>query len=186
MLRFRLADLPENLREQAEKQLAPSSSIYGGKVNSAKKTPEAGHKKPVSETNSSESGEQDLPGGTEYIPAKVKKLDSIDHRGTPNKTEAEYNDKFLGGKGRYEAVTLHLPGGNYTPDWMTDENGVLTLTEVKGAFRFGSQSRAILAFKEAAALYPFWRFVWATKKKGGVWDIKQYSPGQIVSSVEDN
>ncbi|MCQ2299885.1 MAG: hypothetical protein MJZ81_07175 [Bacteroidales bacterium] len=119
-----------------------------------------------------------LPDGemTSHSPKSVEKPPFEDHRGVPNKTEARYNREILGGKGRYEPITLRMPGGNYTPDWMTIDDGVVTFHEVKGAFRFGSQSRAIFGFKSAAAAFPFWNFVWATLKKGGVWDVKRYDP----------
>lgn len=101
--------------------------------------------------------------------------------GTPNKTEAEYNRLYLGGSGRYEAVTLRLPGGSrYTPDWVTfGADGVAELHEVKGPYRFGSQGRALTAFRECAAAFPCFRFVWATRGKGvaGGWTLKRYGRG---------
>ena len=78
------------------------------------------------------------------------------------KTEQKYNRECLGGRGRFEAVSLRLPGGGrYTPDFMTVDDGVVTFHEVKGSYRLGSQGRAFTAFHEAAAYYPMWRFVWA-------------------------
>lgn len=83
-------------------------------------------------------------------------------------TERRYQRDVLLGKGRFEAITLVLPGGSrYTPDWLTIEDGVVTLTEVKGSYRLGSQGRAHTAFHEAAAAFPFFRFVWAEEQKGG-------------------
>lgn len=102
----------------------------------------------------------------------VRKDGSTGKRRLPNKTEADYNSEVLGGSGVYEPVVLRLPGGNYTPDWMTVENGTVTFHECKGAYRFPSESRAILAFKSAAASFPFFRFVWAQKQIGGNWKIK--------------
>lgn len=82
--------------------------------------------------------------------------------GKQTKTEQKYNAEVLGGRGRFEAVTLHLPGGGrYTPDFMTVDDGVVTFHEVKGSYRLGSQGRAYTAFHDAAAYYPMWRFVWA-------------------------
>ena len=82
--------------------------------------------------------------------------------GKQTKTEERYNRDMLGGRGRFEAVTLHLPGGGrYTPDFMTVDDGVVTFHEVKGSYRLGSQGRAYTAFHDAAAYYPMWRFVWA-------------------------
>ena len=82
--------------------------------------------------------------------------------GKQTKTEQKYNRECLGGRGRFEPVALHLPGGGrYTPDFMTVDDGVVTFHEVKGSYRLGSQGRAYTAFHEAAAYYPMWRFVWA-------------------------
>jgi len=94
----------------------------------------------------------------------------------PNKTEAEYNRLYLAGRGLYEAVTLKLPGGSrYTPDWMTFEGDAVTLHEVKGAFRFGSQGRAFTAFRECAAAFPCFAFVWACRGKGKTgWTVTRH------------
>ena len=92
--------------------------------------------------------------------------------GKQSKTEQKYNREVLGGKGRFEAVCLYLPGGGrYTPDFMTVDDGVITFHEVKGSYRLGSQGRAYTAFHEAAAYYPMWRFVWA-HWTGKEWDCK--------------
>ena len=92
--------------------------------------------------------------------------------GKQSKTEQKYNREILGGLGRFEPVSLHLPGGGrYTPDFMTVEDGVVTFHEVKGSYRLGSQGRAYTAFHEAAAYYPMWRFVWA-HWTGREWDCK--------------
>lgn len=64
--------------------------------------------------------------------------------GKQSKTEQKYNREVLGGNGRFEAVTLHLPGGGrYTPDFMTIDDGVVTFHEVKGSYRLGSQAGPI-------------------------------------------
>ena len=87
-------------------------------------------------------------------------------------TERRYQQNVLLGKGRFESITLVLPGGSrYTPDFLTVDDGVPTLTEVKGSYRLESQGRALTAFREAAAAFPFFRFVWATEKKGGGFKI---------------
>ena len=80
----------------------------------------------------------------------------------PNKTERRFNVDFLGGLGMYEAVTFRLPGGSrYTPDWVSfDDAGRMTVYEVKGAYRFHSQGRALTAFREARAAFPLVRFRW--------------------------
>jgi hypothetical protein len=94
----------------------------------------------------------------------------------PNKTEAEYNRLYLGGAGLYEAITLKLPGGSrYTPDWVTFDGDVVTLHEVKGSFRFGSHGRAVTAFRECAAAFPCFAFVWAARGKGTAgWTVTRH------------
>ena len=93
----------------------------------------------------------------------------------PNRTEADYNKSVLESKGRYEALSLRLPGGSrYTPDWLTLDNGRVTLHEVKGSYRFGSHGRAVTAFREAVAAFPFFRFVWAVQKRKGVFEITSH------------
>ncbi len=90
--------------------------------------------------------------------------------GRQTETERRYNRDVLGGAGRFEAVTLRLPGGGrYTPDFMTIDGGVVTFHEVKGSYRLGSQGRSFTAFHDAAAYYPMWRFVWAK------WDGREWA-----------
>lgn len=81
----------------------------------------------------------------------------------PNKTEQAYNLRFLGGEGRYEAITLRLPGGSrYTPDWLSVcPLGFVHLHEVKGSYRHPSHGRALTAWREARAAFPCFRFHWA-------------------------
>lgn len=101
-------------------------------------------------------------GLTPYSPSESAAVPFRAAEGKQTKTEQRYNRECLGGRGRFEAVTLHLPGGGrYTPDFMTVDDGVVTFHEVKGSYRLGSQGRAHTAFHEAAAYYPMWRFVWA-------------------------
>ena len=94
--------------------------------------------------------------------------------GLMSKTELRYQREILHGEGLFEAVTLKLPGGSrYTADFLTVDDGVPTLHEVKGAYRLGSEGRARTAFLEAAANFSFmFRFVWATLEKGGRWDVR--------------
>ena len=101
-------------------------------------------------------------------------------RREPNKTEAEYNRRYLGGAGKYEAVTLRLPGGSrYTPDWQSIEaDGRVTFHEVKGSYRFGSQGRAATAFRECAAAFPEFDFIWAVRQADGSWSVKKTRGGQ--------
>lgn len=96
--------------------------------------------------------------------------------GKRSKTEERYSRDVLMGCGRFEPVSLRLPGGGrYTPDFMTIDDGVVTFHEVKGSYRLGSQGRAFTAFHEAAAYYPMWRFVWA-HWTGKTWDISTIQP----------
>lgn len=158
---FRLQDLPEHLRVQAEAQLAPRPRRGGETSYPAKKSPPPAQKDP-SETVSL------VPYSPSASVSPPARLD----RGSPNKTELDYNTSVLHGLGRFEPVVFRLPGGNYTPDWMTIDDGIPTFHEVKGSYRFGSESRAHLAFLSAAAAFPFFRFVWAQKQKGGKWITK--------------
>ncbi len=94
----------------------------------------------------------------------------------PNKTEQLFNREMLGGLGQYEAITLRLPGGSkYTGDWLTsvfdpqEQRYETTVYEVKGTYRLGSHGRALTAFREARAAFPFLTFKWYEKQKGGGW-----------------
>jgi hypothetical protein len=91
----------------------------------------------------------------------------------PNKTEADYNRRHLSGAGLYEAVTLRLPGGSrYTPDFMTvDQDGRVTFHEVKGSYRLHSPGRAMTAFRECAAAFAMFGWVWAARQKDGTYQI---------------
>ena len=105
-------------------------------------------------------------------------------RREPNKTEAEYNRRYLGGAGKYEAVSLRLPGGSrYTPDWQSvGADGRVTFHEVKGSYRFGSHGRAATAFRECVAAFPEFNFVWAVRNADGSWNLKQNRGGQYAMS----
>ena len=94
----------------------------------------------------------------------------------PNATEAEYNRLFLAGRGRYEALTLRLPGGSrYTPDWISVDEGRVSVHEVKGAHRFPSEGRALTAWREARAAFPEFAFFWAVRRKDGEWEFRHGS-----------
>ena len=96
-------------------------------------------------------------------------------RREPNTTEAEYNRRYLGGLGKYEAVSLRLPGGSrYTPDWQSvGADGRVTFHEVKGSYRFGSQGRAATAFRECVAAFPEFDFTWAVRQADGSWSVQK-------------
>ena len=93
-----------------------------------------------------------------------------------NKTELEYSRRYLDSKGLYEAVTFHLPGGSrYTPDYLTvDSEGRITLHEVKGSYRLHSHGRARTAFRECAAAFPMFGWVWATRQSSGEYKIETF------------
>ena len=117
-------------------------------------------------------------------PAKGKAVAIRAKRREPNKTEAEYNRRYLGGAGKYEAVSLRLPGGSrYTPDWQSvGADGRVTFHEVKGSYRFGSHGRAATAFRECVAAFPEFDFVWAVRNADGSWSLKQNRGGQNAVS----
>lgn len=168
MSRLRIEDLPDRVRRQVEDKIR---SEDGKRARIAQDAQEPDGR---AKTREDASGR-----GTRAVEAK---------RRAPNKTEADYNRTHLGGKGRYEAVTLRLPGGSrYTPDfvtvsWEEATFGIdcidvpkVTLHEVKGGYRLGSHGRALTAFREAVAAFPFFDFVWAVRKGPGEWDIKKHA-----------
>lgn len=198
---MRLDALPPPLRAQAERQLgiAPSFPLSAPRTPLTSSASAGGLSKPNRPVrrphgsnlfhrpkNAPDAKQTTIPSDVptppalleaDYAPTDIASPPYQTYTGTPNKTEAAYNRERLHGLGRFEAITLRLPGGNYTPDWMTVDEGVITLHEVKGSFRFGSESRAILAFRSAAAAFPFFRFVWAMKAKGGKWIVKHLLNG---------
>ncbi len=110
-----------------------------------------------------------------YSPSESVAVPFRSTGGKQTETEKRYNRECLFGRGRFEAVTLRLPGGGrYTPDFMTVDDGVVTFHEVKGSYRLGSQGRAFTAFHDAAACFPMWRFVWA-RWTGVEWERKTVS-----------
>ena len=120
-----------------------------------------------------EAHHESAPALVPYSPAESVAVPLRPAESKQTKTEERYNREVLGGRGRFEAVTLRLPGGGrYTPDFMTVDDGVVTFHEVKGSYRLGSQGRAYTAFHDAAAYYPMWRFVWA-HWTGKAWDVKK-------------
>jgi hypothetical protein len=117
-------------------------------------------------------------------PAKGKAVAIRAKRRKPNKTEAEYNLRYLCGSGKYEAVSLRLPGGSrYTPDWQSvGADGRVAFHEVKGSYRFGSHGRAATAFRECVAAFPEFNFVWAVRNADGSWSIQETRGGQHAVS----
>lgn len=155
MRRWKLEDLPPAVQAQVRKQLA----VEDLRRNAPNLAQEAGSG-PKGTNPRTGTGQRHTRG----VVAPTRQ---------PNKTEAEYNRIYLKGLGRYEAVSLRLPGGSrYTPDWMSiDEAGQIWLHEVKGSYRHHSHGRALTAWREAVAAFPCFRFVWATRGKGGAWEV---------------
>ena len=123
------------------------------------------------ERKPTEARPQPAPALVPYSPAESAAVPLRAAEGKMSKTEERYRRDILNGGGRFEPVSLRLPGGGrYTPDFMTIDDGVVTFHEVKGSYRLGSQGRAYTAFHEAAAYYPMWRFVWA-HWTGKTWDV---------------
>ena len=162
--------LPAHLRSQIEAELGISPPV----IRSA----------PRAETRSGTP--PSAPRGTENTAKTAVRLSPYSARTTATpKTvnlresmmsgaERRYQRDVLKGEGLFEAITLKLPGGSrYTPDFLTIDDGVPTLHEVKGSYRLGSEGRAHTAFHEAAAQFSgIFRFVWAGLEKGGKWNIK--------------
>ena len=118
-----------------------------------------------------EARPEPAPALVPYSPTESVAVPLRAAEGKMSKTEERYRRDVLNGGGRFEPVSLRLPGGGrYTPDFMTVDDGVVTFHEVKGSYRLGSQGRAYTAFHEAAAYYPMWRFVWA-HWTGKTWDV---------------
>jgi len=88
-----------------------------------------------------------------------------------SKTEARYLVEVLRDTpARYEAITFRMINGRrYTPDFVTMDNGRLTVHEVKGSYRLPSYSRARLAFDQCKVEFPNIAFVWA-EWNGKTWE----------------
>jgi hypothetical protein len=113
------------------------------------------------------------PGGVSDIPqtAGNPKI-RLPKPPTPNKCESEYgrilSAEFHGHDVRYEAITLRLPGGNYTPDWSVwNGSALVLLVECKGGHRHHSAGRSHMAFKAAIAAFPNLVFRFAQKSPNG-------------------
>ncbi len=155
-LRFRLSDLPPALREQAAEQITPAPK-RGASPYAPKKSP------PPSATRSPSLRPYPEPRSVSAPPTNDL------HEKGMSQTERLYLSQVLHNQARFEPITLRLPGNSrYTPDFLSFDDGVPTLHEVKGSYRLGSQGRAHTAFFEAAAAYScIFRFVWAEKLPGG-------------------
>ena len=76
---------------------------------------------------------------------------------------------------RYEPFSFVLAKNTrYKPDFFVLNNDdTITFYEVKGVHANMRASR--VAFKAAAALNPWFEFVWATENRGGGWNEEQYN-----------
>ena len=143
---FKLSDLPYSLRIQAERQLAES--------------PKADKSAPPPPPPAKRGAQP---------PIRLPK------RHQPNATETRFNNERLNGKGLFEAITFNVPSGKYTPDWVYYGPSSVVCVEVKGSYKFGSQSGASAKFKEAVAMNPGITFIWA-KWENGEWICKTIPP----------
>ncbi|MFA6152928.1 MAG: hypothetical protein WC716_16520 [Chitinophagaceae bacterium] len=90
----------------------------------------------------------------------------------PTKTEQEFNDRYLQGKGRFEALTFRMSNGHkYTPDYFIWDGVNQFVYETKGSYRLHTYQRAKLAFDQCKIEYPMFKFIWAEKQKTGEWKI---------------
>ena len=177
-----LDDLPPKYREQAERQLngdgdAKDAVEYMHEIDGVlSKAPPGSIVYAHSELKRLMDAQRALKAtGKESLPVRKDRKPK-----GPNKTEQLFNREMLGGLGQYEAVTLRLPGGSrYSPDFLTsvfdpqEQRYETTVYEVKGSYKLGSHGRALTAFREARAAFPFLTFKWYEKQKGGGW-IERY------------
>lgn len=154
-----LDDLPPKYREQAERQI---KDVWKAIEEKKVEIPPRDHARYVNDLKA-------------YVnePPPVRK----DRKPKcPNKTEQLFNREMLGGLGMYEAIRFRLRGGSfYCPDYLAFTFDPLTnqydthVYEVKGTYRLGSHGRALTAFREARAAFPFLKFHWYERQKGGGW-----------------
>lgn len=147
-VKFRLEDLPENVRTQAAAKLA------AGGPRSAPRAPEA-----------------------TSAPRRRKTRADAPHAPDPwlgaSKTERRFFQAFLADAFRFadvfETVRLRIaPGTFYTPDFVYQkQDGGICAIEVKGSFRLGSASRAYTAFMCARDKFPWIEFQWWEERKDG-------------------
>lgn len=173
MLRFKLSDLPPRLREQAERQLSQNPPRWNKPTVSVE--PDVRPEPNPQERNK-----------TSKNPGKVRPPITMVKRNEQSSAERRFNADFLEGRGKFEAVTLHLPGGSkYTGDFLVTcpQIGMPVICEVKGSYRLQSHARAATAFKTACAVYPEFTFCWAEQEKGGFnrWKVTLFHDGQQYS-----
>lgn len=149
-MKYKLTDLPPDLRAQIEKQIAKEDAA-------ALCNPGPG-------------------SGPLVTPETVKAQRKLAPK-AQTKTEAEFNRCYLSGAGLFEGLSFKMPGGSrYTPDFVTydEKEKIYSCYEVKGCFKLGSHGRALTAFKETAALFKGVRFFWATRQDDGTYTVREY------------
>src|SRR3990167_7315475 len=67
----------------------------------------------------------------------------------------------------YEPVTFHIPGGNYTPDFLhVCESGLGIIVEVKDCRYLQSYRDSRAKLRACAEYYPFFIYVMVNRKEG--------------------
>ena len=147
-VKFRLEDLPENVRTQAAAKLAADGPRSASKASGATSVPKTRKTRPRAP----------------YAPDKWLGA---------SKTERRFYEMFFATSFRfqdvYETVRLRIaPGTFYTPDFVYQKrDGGVCAIEVKGSFRLGSASRAYTAFMCARDKFPWIEFQWWEERKDG-------------------
>lgn len=73
----------------------------------------------------------------------------------------------------YEPLTLNLPGGRYTPDYLHIlSSGEQIFVEIKGSKKQKGYRDARSKLRAAAEVFPFWTFVEAMGGRDG-WEIEE-------------
>ena len=170
--RITIADLPPEYQAQARRQLSSNPRRLPADLDVLQTLPHPKDYPPNIRPRNTNAAPVERE--TSAISKKSNNLIRIPAKRQPNKTEAAYNAAHLAGFGMYEAITLRLPGGSrYTPDFVTwDSEGRMTCHEVKGSYKLHSHGRAAAAFREAVAAFPFISFVWAVRRKNGVFEVQ--------------
>ena len=76
----------------------------------------------------------------------------------------------------YEPISLKLPCGNYTPDFMVIlSDGRVVFVEVKGSTRQKNYRDARSKLRAAAEVYPFFIFMQATGRLEA-WELEEIKP----------
>ena len=124
---FSLDSLPERYRVQVAEKLAPSVSERDVGAKSVEK-----------------SSRKVVRRKKVCSPVRMAKRSC-----GMNATEKRFQGEILLGIGKYEAFTLHLSGGNYTPDFVFETETEKWLCEVKAV---GKVEEPVVQAKKEAAL----------------------------------